>query len=429
MAGVANLAVEKGYHIVGIDKCFAPPMSEMLTHPNIELIKGYPEHIILQPSDMVIVGNQLARSMALIQDLVAKRVRLYSAPEWLMNFVLRDRQVIAVSGSHGKTTITSMIAWALSQAGYDPGYLIGGVSPQLGTTAKLGSGQYFVIEADEYDTAFFDKRPKFLHYWPTVLVISHIDFDHADIYQSLQEIVQQYKYLLRLLPKTGQVVATGVPSAITDQLEAFGLSYQLYGERAPHSPTELSGLSLSVPGEFNRQNAVAAFLVCQQIGLKPLEIVQYLNRFTGAARRQALMYQGVVRAYDDFAHHPKEIAAVCEGIKDGQRLLVVYHPATYTQRMGKMDQEVVDALAMADQVIVLLPPKHQMDWSLYEQSLMLGCDTEQALADCVQSIIQPQDVIIVMSANYLEAFWAVLLSHLQLRFGKQDCILQDEALR
>jgi UDP-N-acetylmuramate-alanine ligase len=120
---------------------------------------------------------------------------------------------------------------------------------------------------------------------------------------------------------------------------------------------------------------------------------------------------------------------VCEGIKDGQRLLVVYHPATYTQRMGKMDQEVVDALAMADQVIVLLPPKHQMDWSLYEQSLMLGCDTEQALADCVQSIIQPQDVIIVMSANYLEAFWAVLLSHLQLRFGKQDCILQDEALR
>ena len=154
-----------------------------------------------------------------------------------------------------------------------------------------------------------------------------------------------------------------------------------------------------------------------------------MNRFTGTARRQALMYQGTVVAYDDFAHHPKEIAAVCAGINKGQRLLVVYHPATYTQRVGKMDQEAIDALAYADQVIVLLPPKHQMDWLLYEQAGMLGCTTEQALADTVQAVLRPQDIIIVMSANYLEVFWSSLISHLPLRFGKQDCILQAEALR
>ncbi len=435
MAGIANIAVEMGYDVLGFDKYFAPPMADMLQHNKITLATGYPESLSLSNQDIVIIGNSMTRSTPLIQDLISKRVKLYSGPEWLIEFVLRDRYVIAVTGSHGKTTITSMIAWVLSQAGLDPGYLIGGVVPQLAlggmqqscATARLGTSRYFVIEADEYDSAFFDKRPKFIHYWPTLLIISHIDFDHADIYHSLGDIVQQYKYLLRLLPADGKVITTGVPAAIVDQVKAFGLSYSPYGE-SDDSMQYIERLGLKIPGVFNRLNALAAVMACKHLGVEVDQSCQFLSRFSGASRRQTLMYHGAIKAYDDFAHHPKEVQAVCEGFVGCQRLVVCYHPASFTQRTGGMDKEAIEALSLAHKSCVLLPPKHRLDISLYEKAGIKCIDTEHLLAEYALSITNEQDIFVLMSANYLDIFWRMFRMGLQSSFGDQDCVLDDEAL-
>ncbi|MEC7030501.1 MAG: Mur ligase family protein, partial [Pseudomonadota bacterium] len=428
MAGVANLAVEKGFQVVGIDKCFQPPMSQMLSSDHIELMTDYPSHFDVQPGDHVIVGNQITRSLPLIQKFITDRVKLYSAPEWLMEHVLRDRYVIAVTGSHGKTTITAMIAWVLSSMGEDPGYLIGGVSQQLKATAKLGTSQYFVIEADEYDTAFFDKRPKFLHYWPVLLVISHIDYDHADIYPNFRDLIKQYKFLLRLLPSHGKVIATGLPEAVIDQIASFKLPNSLYGNGGNDEKEIISNIHLKIPGAFNLQNALACYLTCRHLGFEPSDIYDQLSKFQGARRRQTLMLNGVVQFYDDFAHHPKEVSAVCKALSKGRRLIVVYHPATYTQRMGLMDEEVVAALSPAHHVVMLIPPKHEICLALYEKNTIDYVENEDDLAKVVMGLVQEGDTVVVMSAYYLANFWSVIIEGESSSWREDDCNLPELAL-
>lgn len=417
MSGVAHLAAKKGFEVVGYDDCFDPPVSTLLEKDELRLVKGYPSKLPLKKGDHVIVGNRLRRNGELIQWLIEKRVKLYSAPEWLMEFVLRDRKVIAVTGSHGKTTTTTMIAWVLQQAGYQPGYLIGGTSEQLGGSASLGKGPYFVIEADEYDSAFFDKRPKFVHYWPVILVISHIEYDHADIYPNIESIVTQFGYLLRLLPQHGYVVFNNITPSLLDMIEAFKLEHVQYGKN--QNMDLIEGTNLRMIGDFNRENALAAYLVTKRIGISDEEIKTALSSCIGPERRQKLMFAAAnITAYDDFAHHPSELAKIVNTLGRNGDVIAVYHPATYTQREGLMDERVVSILKPLKLAIVLLPKKHNLNMDLYRKAGILLCQTE---ADCIQPImdcVRPDDQVVAMSAYYLGDFWKVLVSELNEKYNK-----------
>lgn len=412
MAGIAVLAKEKGLHVIGYDRCYAPPMKNVLLTLDITLINGYPSTLELQQGDMVIVGNQIRRNEPCIQDLVSKRVKLYSAPEWLMDNVLRDRFVIAITGSHGKTTITSMLAWVLTQQGLDPGYLIGGMVSQLGTCAKLGTSKYFVIEADEYDTAFFDKRPKFMHYWPSLLVISHIEYDHADIYPTLEAQVLQYKYLLRLLPKKCAVIATNVGKALYDQIQSFSLFYIPYGIQRNQLNSQDEKIPLSVMGAFNQENAQAVLAVSNQLKLDEDKTKQALQSFTGADRRQKLMIRGCITAYDDFAHHPTALRKIFEALSVYDRVHLVYHPATYTQRLGEMDLEVITAMQSASGYI-LLPTKHNLKINLYKENNIKVFSNETSLVQSLIAEVKPGQVIVFCSAYYMSSFWCDLYKALR----------------
>lgn len=414
MAGVAKIAHQKGFEVVGYDKAYQDPMRQVLLALGIDLNEGYPESISLRSSDHIIVGNQIRPSEPIAQYLIAKRVKLYSAPEWLMEYVLRERFVIAVSGSHGKTTITSMIAYMLTKLDKKPGYLIGGVCPQLSTSSELGEGKYFVIEADEYDAAFFDKRPKFHHYWPNMLVISELEFDHSDIFNDLSEIIKQFKFLLRLLPKQAHVIACHIPPQLVDQIKALELNYMTYGH-------EESQLDLSILGDFNQRNAQAALSVGQALGLHQDRMLAALGSFKGASRRQCCMYKGQVSLYDDFAHHPTELRAMIDAFSH-TRLVIVYHPATYTQRMGEMDDRVVKILSKVAHAIVLCPPKHKLAIDKYTQHGIQLVDSQVAVVDKVIESLKLGDTVLVMSAYYLKELWEILLCKVSKKFTIEDCI-------
>ena len=421
MAGVAAIAKEMGWVVVGYDQQFAQPMLSVLQKNNINMVEGYPNTLMLEDSDCVIVGNQLRRSEPVIQDLISKRVKMYSAPEWLMTYVLRNRYVIAVTGSHGKTTITAMIAWMLSQLGESPGYLIGGVIPQLGGCAALGNGRLFVIEADEYDTAFFDKRPKFMHYWPNILVISHLEFDHADIYNDIIDLQKQFKYLLRLLPSDGKVISTNISNGLIDQINAFNLSSTQYGRKQSKLSKNKGAqpaFNLTIPGQFNEENAHAAYLVATQLGLKLDRALLALNTFEGVDRRQKKMISGVITAYDDFAHHPTALAEIFQTFKSQAKMWLVYHPATYTQRCGKMDDAVIKILTQAKGCI-LLPPKHNIPIKRYRDQGVYVTDTEALMAAYLEDNVMQGDTIIVCSAYYLSSFWQLLLERFQKNMGQE----------
>lgn len=414
MAGVACLASEKGFEVIGYDRSFDPPMSTVLESENIQLVTGYPDSIAIKEGDIVIVGNHLRRTAPLIQWLIQKRIKLYSAPEWLMDFVLRDRQVIAVTGSHGKTTITTMIAWILEKSGYYPGYLIGGVSSQLQKCASLGKGPYFVIEADEYDTAFFDKRPKFVHYWPSMLVISHIEYDHADIYPDVDSIIKQYSYLLRLLPNNGYVAFTNISKKLVDVIHMFKLNHDEYGsKKGMQSVSLIEDIDVKMIGAFNRENALAAYLIARKVGIKHNDIKAALASCTGPERRQKLMYQGGVSAYDDFAHHPSALLQLINAFQPKKELIIVYHPSTYTQREGTMDNQVIAILKQVKLGILLLPKKHQLHVEAYQKAGIVLCEDEVSCFKEIQLHVATGNCIVVASACYLSDLWEKTIEHLK----------------
>lgn len=417
MSGVACLASEKGFEVVGYDVCFQPPMSTVLNDRDIKLVQGYPKEIDLQEGDIVIVGNQLRRTDQIIQWLIAKRVKLYSAPEWLMDYVLRDRQVIAVTGSHGKTTITTMIAWVLEQCGYQPGYLIGGVASQLEGSAALGKGPYFVIEADEYDSAFFDKRPKFVHYWPTMLVISNVEYDHADIYADIESIIKQYSYLLRLLPNNGCVVTTNISRRLYDVIDAFNLKHFQYGSyKEEYQVSMMSDTDLKMVGTFNQENALAAYLIARQVGISEKNAKAALASCIGPARRQMVMYnQGGIIAYDDFAHHPSELSHIVKTFLPKGELIMLYHPITYTQREGLMDTEVIQILKQVKLAIILLPTKHKLHLDQYKEAGIVLCEDEKSCVNVILNSVRPGDQVIMTSARYLSEFWETLIENLEMK--------------
>jgi UDP-N-acetylmuramate: L-alanyl-gamma-D-glutamyl-meso-diaminopimelate ligase len=377
MGGIAAIAKEAGHDVSGADQNVYPPMSTQLASLGIRLVEGY-DAPIDAAVESVVVGNALSRGKPVVEALLNSGRAYSSGPQWLAEQVLRDKWVIAVSGTHGKTTTTSMLAWILEFAGLKPGFLVGGVPGNFGISARLGGSKYFVVEADEYDTAFFDKRAKFVHYRPRTLIINNIEFDHADIYPDIDAIVWQFHQLLRTVPGNGLVVANGKDVNIERLLKRgvwtpvatfsvgdpearwFG-SYDSIGAESRFSIFE-QGLPRgsgrwSLLGQHNLENALAAIAAAGHVGVAPDVAIAALAEFKGVKRRLELRGTfGGVSLYEDFAHHPTAIATTLAGLKSRapkQRIVAVMEPRSNTMRMGVHRDTLHGSFADAERVFVL----------------------------------------------------------------------------
>ena len=382
MGGVAALAREAGHKVTGCDAGVYPPMSDQLRALGIELIEGYDAgQVQLQP-DMFVVGNVVSRvrladgspKFPLMEAILDQGLPYTSGPQWLAEHVLQGRHVLAVAGTHGKTTTTSMLAWILESAGLTPGFLVGGVPLNFGVSARLGDvapGQQrplFVIEADEYDTAFFDKRSKFVHYRPRTAVLNNLEFDHADIFPDLAAIERQFQHLLRTVPAAGRVVSNGLEEALArvlhqgcwSQVRSFGSAVSDFTAQGPHhafavlhAGQVVGQVQWGLSGEHNQLNALAAIAAAEHVGVPPATACAALADFQNVRRRMEL--RGTVAGialYDDFAHHPTAIRTTLDGLRQqiGQqkRILAVFEPRSNTMKLGTMKAQLPWALKEAD---------------------------------------------------------------------------------
>ena len=378
MGGIAQLARASGHRVTGCDTGVYPPMSTQLEAAGIELVEGYgAEQIELDP-DCYVVGNAISRGNPLLEEILDRGLPYVSGPQWLADNVLHGRWVLAVAGTHGKTTTSSMLAWILEDAGLSPGFLIGGVPMNFGVSARLAGAQgdspFFVIEADEYDTAFCDKRSKFIHYRPRTAVLNNLEFDHADIFADLAAIETQFHHLVRTLPRNGLVVSNGEEASLGRVLargcwtpverfnEAAG--WRIEGDdsdgslRLMRGTEEIGTAHWSLTGEHNRTNAVAALLAARHVGVPFDKGLEALSRFENVRRRMEL--RGTVRGisvYDDFAHHPTAIATTVAGLRrkigageNAPRILAVLEPRSNTMKLGVMKSQLPASLVEADQV-------------------------------------------------------------------------------
>jgi UDP-N-acetylmuramate: L-alanyl-gamma-D-glutamyl-meso-diaminopimelate ligase len=384
MAGIAAIAREAGHRITGSDRDVYPPMSDQLAALGIAVTEGYEAGQLTPRPDVVVVGNVMTRGMPVVEALLNNGVPYCSGPEWLAREVLRTRHVIAVSGTHGKTTTTSLVAWILTQAGFDPGFLVGGVTPDLGVSARLGGGKVFVIEADEYDTAFFDKGAKFLHYRPRTLVINNIEFDHADIYPDLAAIQRQFHQLVRTVPGAGRIICRADDAHVREVLslgcwtpvETFASRTDVAadwtglatgtGFRLLAGAREQGATAWNLAGDYNAENVTAALLAARHVGVDPAAGLAAVARFRGVKRRLELLGEwGGVRLYDDFAHHPTAIVRTLAAVRTTlrpKRVLVVTEPRSNTMKLGAHREEFARALGQADATWVLQP--EGLKWDL-----------------------------------------------------------------
>ena len=441
MGGIAAIAREAGHRVTGCDANVYPPMSEQLAALGIDLIEGYdPSQISLTP-DLWVVGNVVSRGNPLIEAILERGLRYVSGPQWLAEQVLVGRKVLAVAGTHGKTTTSSMLAWILHACGAQPGFLIGGVPRDFGVSARLGGGQSFVIEADEYDTAFFDKRSKFVHYRPRTAILNNLEFDHADIFPDLAAIETQFHHLVRTVPGNGRLVVNGRDAALARVLERglwservdFDVPQGWHARDARDTPQaseftvcfgdrELGRCSLSLAGAHNRANALAAIAAADHAGIDPRQAIESLARFAGVARR--LEVRGIVNGVtviDDFAHHPSAIEATLAGLRarvgSATRILAVLEPRSNTMKLGTMSARLPESLLEADRVFCFAGG---IGWDIASALAPLGeklrvDDRLESLIDAIVAQAQPGDQILVMSNGGFGGIHAKLLRALEPR--------------
>jgi len=377
MGGIALLARELGDEVSGADQGMYPPMSDQLAQAGIALSEGFDASQLDVPCDEVVVGNAMTRGNPLVERLLDEQRALVSGPEWLARRVLAGRTVLAVAGTHGKTTTASMLAWILEHAGLAPGFLIGGVPRNFGVSARLGSGP-FVVEADEYDTAFFDKRSKFVHYRPRVLILNNLEFDHADIFRDLADVRRQFHHLVRTVPRTGAILAS-TPDAQLDALLAMGCwtpvtrfgeddgAWRISIDRPDaaafhvHTPAgEQHAVAWPLIGRHNALNALGAVAAAQVLGVDAASACAALARFEAPRRRLELRARvDGVYLYDDFAHHPTAVRATLQALRAAvgdARIVAVLDPASNTMRMGVHRDTLAPALACADRVLLHRTP-------------------------------------------------------------------------
>lgn len=453
MGGVAALAREAGHTVTGCDAGVYPPMSDQLRALGIELIEGFgTEQLALQP-DMYVVGNVVSRQhledgtpkFPLMEAILDQGLPYTSGPQWLSEHVLQGRHVLAVAGTHGKTTTTSMLAWILECAGLTPGFLVGGVPLDFGVSARLGqqaTGQVrplFVIEADEYDTAFFDKRSKFVHYRPRTAVLNNLEFDHADIFADLAAIERQFHHLIRTVPASGRVVFNGIEEALVRVLHqgcwseqrSFGSAVSDFTAEGVHHAFDVlqqgkkvGRVEWALSGEHNQLNALAAIAAAEHVGVSPAVAAEALGRFHNVKRRMEL--RGTVAGisiYDDFAHHPTAIRTTLDGLRQRvgqqQRILAVFEPRSNTMKLGTMKAQLPWSLKEAD---LAFCHTAGLDWNAAQALTDLGeaaftSDNVDTVVEQVMEHVRPGDQIVCMSNGGFAGIHGKLLAALQYKFA------------
>ena len=420
MGGIARLAQALGWRVSGSDFKAYPPMSDVLQKLGIEIYQGYDVKDIDAAVDCVVVGNVMTRDHDVIDSLISSGKQMISGPQWLHDQVLQGRRVIAIAGTHGKTTTTGLLTWLLHHSGMKPGYLMGGRCHHFEETAALGASPYFVIEADEYDTAFFDKRSKFQWYKPFIALINNLEFDHADIFADLAAIQKQFEYFLRLLPREGAVIYPANTTSITQVLGRGCWSRQIpilspnndWGatlDKEDSHSFELHHKKCSLPvtwallGEHNMRNAVAAAAIAYELGLTHAQIIAGLLTFKGIKRRMELKgsIQGVT-FYDDFAHHPTAVTASIKAVRNNKktkRVVAVLHSASNSMRAGVYINATVKALKLADEAVIV--QEQAADLSETQKATVEGSSvlvsTQAQLEGTLRAVMQPGDVVLCMS--------------------------------
>jgi UDP-N-acetylmuramate: L-alanyl-gamma-D-glutamyl-meso-diaminopimelate ligase len=435
MGGIALIARAAGHKVTGCDANVYPPMSTQLADAGIDLVEGYGADQIALNADLWVVGNAISRGNPLLEAILAHDQPYVSGPQWLADSILRDKWVLAVAGTHGKTTTSAMLAWILADAGMEPGYLIGGVPQNFGKSANFSDSAFFVVEADEYDTAFCDKRSKFVHYRPRTLILNNLEYDHADIFPDLAAIETQFHHLVRTVPGNGLIVTNAAETAL-ERVLARGCWTPLERFNAPDdwhaSGDDVSGLlSISCNGEevgniswqlsgtHNRNNALAALLAARHAGVPLSHGLAALTRFHNVKRRLEL--RGTVNGvsvYDDFAHHPTAIETTLAGLRGrvgAARILAVLEPRSNTMKLGAMKDALPGSLRDADRVFCYAA---QLGWDAAAALAPLGekAQVSNDLADLVRDIVsaaRPGDHILVMSNGGFGGIHQKLLDALQ----------------
>ncbi len=428
MGGVAALARELGLTVEGSDANVYPPMSTQLQALGIGLMSGYAAAHLQPPPDLVVVGNAMARGNPAVEHMLDHALPYVSGPQWLGETILAGRQVLAVAGTHGKTTTTSLLAHLLEHAGLAPGFLIGGVPGNFGVSARLGNGRHFVIEADEYDTAFFDKRSKFVHYRPRIAILNNLEYDHADIFPDVAAIQRQFHHLVRTVPGNGQLIVNAHDERLTDVLamgcwtpvETFGIGQGDWQARliaadgsafsVHHRDAWIGEVRWSLLGNHNVMNALAALAAAVAAGADAQSLFPAFAEFDSVKRRMELVGEVAgVQVYDDFAHHPTAIATTLAGLRakvGNTRIWVALEPRSNSMRQGAHAAALAPSLAEADHVLFL--QRADLPWDAAAVTAALDgrgttVSTVNALIDSLRAQVQPGDQVVFMSNGGFEA--------------------------
>ncbi|BAN46513.1 UDP-N-acetylmuramate:L-alanyl-gamma-D-glutamyl-meso-diaminopimelate ligase [Metapseudomonas resinovorans] len=421
MGSLAVLAKELGHRVTGSDANVYPPMSTQLEAQGIELMQGYdPAHLDPEP-DLVVVGNALSRGNPAVEHVLNKGLPYVSGPQWLADHVLQGRWVLAAAGTHGKTTTSSMLAWVLEHAGMSPGFLIGGVPQNFGVSARLGGTPFFVVEADEYDSAFFDKRSKFVHYRPRTAILNNLEFDHADIFPDLASIERQFHHLVRTIPGEGliihptsetalkRVVEMGCWTPVQTTGEGGQWQARLLSEDGSRFEVLFEGavtgtVDWELTGRHNVANALATLAAARHVGVVPELGVAALSAFKSVKRRMEKVAEVKgVTLYDDFAHHPTAIATTLDGLRKrvgDAPVIAVIEPRSNSMKLGAHRDGLPDSVKLADQVFWYAPPNLGWDLAATVAGSTVAtrvCDSLEAIIDGVKAIATPGTQVVIMS--------------------------------
>jgi UDP-N-acetylmuramate: L-alanyl-gamma-D-glutamyl-meso-diaminopimelate ligase len=435
MGGIAAIAKAAGHRVTGCDANVYPPMSDQLAALGIELVEGFSEDQLKLHPDLWVVGNVVSRGNPLMEAILERGERYASGPQWLAEHVLAGRHVLAVAGTHGKTTVSAMLAWILERAGRRPGFLIGGVPMDFPVSARHSDSPVFVIEADEYDTAFFDKRSKFVHYGPRTAILNNLEFDHADIFDDLASIERQFHHFVRVVPRSGLIVTNGADAVLERVLtlgswtpvERFGVvTGWMAGGPDRDGDFEVAWQGHAVGrvkwqllGAHNRMNALAAIAAARHVGVDPGEAIDALSAFSGVRRRMQVRGRAAgVTVYDDFAHHPTAIRTTLDGLRQrvGQaRILAVLEPRSNTMKRGVMKDTLPQSVAAADRVYVY---SAGLGWNANAVFAPLGArarclDDLESLIGALVADARHGDHVLVMSNGGFGGIHAKLLSRLE----------------
>ena len=439
MAGLARLAQQLGHSVTGSEKkTIYPPMNAQIEKLKIPVNYGYTKNSIPENTDLVIIGNSLSRGQPIIEKILNEKINFTSGPAWLNKEVLKNRERIVVSGTHGKTTVSSLIAWILEDNDLQPGFLIGGIPGNFRESANLGKGDFFVIEGDEYDSAFFDKRSKFAHYEPDILVINNLEFDHADIFSNLGQITDQFHHMIRAMPSNALIIRPHRSNSIDklmkkgcwSSVKTFGpksdadlqYSYRRNSNRPigfSFNKKTLEGAQIGI-GEHNAENLAAAILACERAGIPLKESLESAKNFCNAKRRMELKGKiGDVSIYDDFAHHPTAIRANVNALKKTlgreNRLFAIIEPSSNSMRMGLHKSRLASATKAADRVGIYC--NNLLQWQpedYFDKKKFIGCwNSASAIAEFLVSNCTAGDYILVMSNGSVGGLPDLLLKNLE----------------